>query len=738
MHYFGGHFMSRVAFLAGLLLLFSCGQLSRDDLLSGNFGTVDKSPPNLIAPLNNETFDVGDVTFAWTQNRFAREYTLELAEDENFTQPMTGSPFQVKSTTHTVNVTQAKSYYWRVKNNLSDTYSPVRAIHLLDNNLYVYCPPDKATCSNDGRYGNLSRPYEVIAPVIPVAKALGKPVLVARRSNSVYYTEAQTILLQDGVTLKGGYDALTWTQDLAQPTLVRTTAAQGVSVVGTRSATLFEGFRLEAQGDFAVWISDANQNFVLQHNVIAGRGGTGNGYGIYLEQGTVTIRNNVILGGSAATNSYGVYAINQVAPLLYRNLISGGVFSSGARRGLYFENGGYGILASNQIYGGHGAFTYGLSHSTAGNYGLRLMQNYVHGGNAGTGSSDSSIGLEFNTSSSGLISTSLIGNTISAGFGTNKVGVGTSNTQYQLMDQNLYFNFVSTPNSYCHNGISTQLNRFFRYNSLAACDTALWHADFISGGTSYTQICGGILGHSGCSSTLTPTSTAANTNNNRTEIPGDSFAYRPDQIVYAGDGPDAGSIYDGTLNTVELITTAHCNLFNVGEYFQYGNDNTPRQVTAKNCTASASMVTFDPPLVQASLAGMPLLLWGSNNTHYDRRFALKTTSANRGGGLPCTAANFETRTHRWGPATSQAECDARFPAGSTFTSGNCESTFLYPAIEIDAAGNPAGNMLCEANERCLYLQNTGAYQGHGALIAACDVTSVLTGVQLFRFQDNGY
>ena len=725
--------------LAIIPLMLGCGQLSREDLLTGNFGTVDRSPPKLIAPLDNATFGVGSVSFVWTQNRFAGEYILELAEDENFTQLVLASPLKLTSTTHTVDFTQAKSYYWRVKNNLSETYSAVRQVHLLDGNLYVYCPPVQPTCSNEGKYGNLSYPYEVIAQTVPTAKALNKTILVARRSNSDYYTETQTILLQDGVTLKGGYEATTWTQDLTQPTLVRTTATQGISIVGNRNSTLVEGFRIEAQGDFGLWISDTNQNTVVQHNTIVGRSGTGSSYAIYMEQSAIIIRYNTIIGGGGANSSYGIYAINQVAPLLYANLISGGASSTGQRYGVYIAPGVYGILVRNAIFGGHSASTFGLYQTVSGPHGLRLALNYVHGGNAGAGVGNSSTGLVFDASSSGAISTSLMGNTISAGLGTTKIGIRTANTQYQLMDQNIYFNFEASPQSYCHNGESTQYNQYYRYNSLAACGTALWHAGSLSGGTSYTQICsGGIFGDTACSPTFTPTFIPGDTSNNRTELPNDSFAYRPTQIVYSGDGPDTNSSYEGTNSTVELVTTAHCNLFNVGEYFQYGNDNTARQVTTKNCTASTSTVTFDPPLLQASLPGMPLLLWGSNNSGYDRRFALKTTSANRNGGLPCSAANFVTRTHRWGSATSQAECDARFPPGSNHVGGNCESTFLYPAVEIDENGNPAGNFLCEANERCLYLQNTGAYQGHGALVAACDVTSVLTGVQLFRFQDNGY
>lgn len=110
------------------------------------------------------------------------------------------------------------------------------------------------------------------------------------------------------------------------------------------------------------------------------------------------------------------------------------------------------------------------------------------------------------------------------------------------------------------------------------------------------------------------------------------------------------------------------------------------------------------------------------------------------------------KTLVWGTGTSQTDCDAKFPhANSTHNAGNCQSTYLYPAIQIDpntTGSGPfnlpvAGNGLCEAGETCLYNPNIGAYPGHGNLIASgCDLSSVAGGafatVNLLKYENNGY
>jgi hypothetical protein len=730
------------AFWLCVLILAACGQLTRQDLLEGNFGTVDKSPPKLISPLDNEVFDMGTVTFVWTANRFATEYTVEVAQDSQFTQPISGSPIISKNAMVSVALNEPYSYYWRVKNNLSDSYSETRHFHLLDGNLYVYCPPDKVTCSNANRYGNRSLPYEVIAPVTTIAKLLNKPVLVARRSNSVAYLETATISLQSGVTLKGGYDALTWTQDLSRPTFVRSSAAQAVTAVGIREATLLEGFFLQAEGDHALWVADASQALVIQSNTILGRLAAGTSRAVSLQQTSGVFRHNNIIAGAGFSTGRAIESIDGSSALIYNNLISGGIAATSGIAAGYWTTGGNDLLFQNAFYGGEGAYAYAIQHVGPNTNNLRVGLNLVYAGNVGNTGGNRTTAVSFNSTNS-TYATPVFSNLLMGGRGQYNYGVEIGNAPSGFrLEQNIYFNWSHANHTgVCHHALnSPNLHASFRNNDLKNCTGTTASALFRGGGTNYTEICssGAAFGNTSCGTTFVPTSSGVNTSGNRSETLGDTFDRRPVKIRFTGDGPDSGSGYNGGINQIELLSQSDCTDFVVGEYFQYGSDSTPFQIVSTSCSPSSSYVTFTPHLHQASAYAMPILLWGTTNSGYDRAFTLKTTSQNRNDGMTCNVSNFTVLTHRWGIASSQAECDAKFPLGSTYNSGYCQSQYLYPSMQIDDNGQPAGNLLCEANERCLYLQNIGKYQGHGSLIAACDVTSLLTGVQLMKFQDNGY
>ncbi len=86
-------------------------------------------------------------------------------------------------------------------------------------------------------------------------------------------------------------------------------------------------------------------------------------------------------------------------------------------------------------------------------------------------------------------------------------------------------------------------------------------------------------------------------------------------------------------------------------------------------------------------------------------------------------------------------------SSSTITHNS--TTFLRGAYEIlgDSLGDEDG--LCESNESCIYTPNIGAYQGHGSIIPASQVTSstnkcddlttgTISNVKLYKFETNGY
>ncbi|RME88444.1 MAG: hypothetical protein D6767_10140, partial [Candidatus Hydrogenedentota bacterium] len=220
------------------------------------------------------------------------------------------------------------------------------------------------------------------------------------------------------------------------------------------------------------------------------------------------------------------------------------------------------------------------------------------------------------------------------------------------------------------------------------------------------------------------------------------FMYYPTEIVYTQDG-NLNFTYDGNSTTLEVKDTTTCAKFT--GYFEYFYDNTTRQITAVECTTSMT-VTFTPALTYDFGFGMPILLWGTSNANYDKKYGLKNSSPALNAGLVGTSnggncSNYIVKTHTWGTGSSQADCDSKFPkANSTYNSGNCETTYLYPATEImdDNIGNDNG--LCESNETCLHNPNIGAYAGHSTLstYTGCSIPSPLTNITLKKYDSNGY
>ena len=106
----------------------------------------------------------------------------------------------------------------------------------------------------------------------------------------------------------------------------------------------------------------------------------------------------------------------------------------------------------------------------------------------------------------------------------------------------------------------------------------------------------------------------------------------------------------------------------------------------------------------------------------------------------------------WDASLKQSDTIARnvnsCPTSSSTITHN-SITFLRGAYEIlgDFIGDEDG--LCESNESCIYTPNIGAYQGHGSIIPASQVTSstnkcndlttgTISNVKLYKFETNGY
>ncbi len=104
-------------------------------------------------------------------------------------------------------------------------------------------------------------------------------------------------------------------------------------------------------------------------------------------------------------------------------------------------------------------------------------------------------------------------------------------------------------------------------------------------------------------------------------------------------------------------------------------------------------------------------------------------------GLNTAPTGGDTRIHRW--MADESNCARISGAIWDADAGECSSTFLFRAQElmIDGVGNDNG--LCESGENCLWLQNAGAYQGHGALEPVSFTAGTVSGVKLFTYAQQG-
>lgn len=138
-----------------------------------------------------------------------------------------------------------------------------------------------------------------------------------------------------------------------------------------------------------------------------------------------------------------------------------------------------------------------------------------------------------------------------------------------------------------------------------------------------------ILPCAGCTTGVDVASTANTGNVNIDDAGSQLFVNIPKATDLTNDGPDANTTYDGTTTMVEVAACNAHGQYVVGEYIEYDRDGVARQITAVNCTASASVITFTPALSAASQRFKSIRLWGTNGSNFtiDARLKAPTTTA---------------------------------------------------------------------------------------------------------------
>lgn len=246
---------------ATLILLFAawglslnCGNLMRENLLSGNFGTVDNNAPLIVAPENGGIETGLTTTLIWGKTAGAMSYTIEIATDQDFINAVAGSPFKIEpenyklATSLSLDSSQLSEgqYYWRVRSDKTDPGKYAEAsFYMFDDAVYLYCPQTETSCTdnNTDHDGSRDKPYHSFTKAMYQAKRYGLDVKVAARGGSAVYNEF--LLPVSGVKVSGGYTNTDWSRDITvNETIIETTGTTGMLAenLGSEATFTMDGF----------------------------------------------------------------------------------------------------------------------------------------------------------------------------------------------------------------------------------------------------------------------------------------------------------------------------------------------------------------------------------------------------------------------------------------------------------------------------------------------------------------
>lgn len=228
--------------------------------------------------------------------------------------------------------------------------------------VFVSIDDPNASDNLDPNNGTKALPFSSINAAIDYLVAAGPEAIpgqvrVASGTYEVNYQNSTHVVLQEGISLYGGY-SLDWSQRdaSANNTIIRDTSTFGGvtdnpnrAVEATNSittSTVIDGFSIEGgAGDLSA--------------------------AIFMSSASPTISNNRIHGGFAAGRSRGVSAINNSSPAILNNTIVGG--SAPNAKGVLNKNGSAALIEYNNIRGG--------TNNSAGSLAMGIHNN---GGTANT------------------------------------------------------------------------------------------------------------------------------------------------------------------------------------------------------------------------------------------------------------------------------------------------------------------------------------------------------------------
>lgn len=163
-----------VMLMMSYVVITSCQQTARDDILSGNFGTIEKKAVTILSPDGNSKHSTYEnLNILWTSRTGVLKYTFQLASDSDFNKLVidketTDTNYTIRSSDLTAGQSLSTGkFFIRVIFTVDDVKytSESRALYFYGNNEYYV----NAAYTGSEQFGTKDEPFTSINDAMSLA-----------------------------------------------------------------------------------------------------------------------------------------------------------------------------------------------------------------------------------------------------------------------------------------------------------------------------------------------------------------------------------------------------------------------------------------------------------------------------------------------------------------------------------------------------------------------------------------
>lgn len=507
-------------------------------------------------------------------------------------------------------------------------------------------------------------------------------------------TYSEEIQLREGVSLKGGFDPVTWSRNTtAYETILTNTVKGGETITPQLTwSTVVDGFTFNPTGLNVIYLYAASptisnnkinggsypiynsygSNGLIRDNIINGTpvGTSSLAYAIQNLASDPTITNNVIYMRTTSTSTTGIYNSNGANPTITNNTISMCSGCSASSSIAINNSASSPIIRNNWIHGGSGSPSYGIYNVTSAT--AVITNNIIFGGqgpdsagiyetNAASAVITNNVVIGGSGGHSGYSTDGLLAGTNSHPTITNNIFISNSSNRNVVREGFASSDFLSLENNVFWDIYVAGTNRVFRDENATNINT-------IAGIEALTDWTGGADKARG--NILLPSG-----------IAGSPFVNVPN--FWAGTSQNN----TGSASILRIPDGTCAGKYTNGEYIEWNADGIARQITCNSAT-NPDELTITPALSSASLnkSGIEIRYWGTKSlggsqyvidyhlqqnalpaqTWNNLRYGGKDTSGNNCGGPGATGPG----TQSCGSVTTDKDGNARTTTNAGLANNN--------------------------------------------------------------------